>query len=53
MRKIKNKEDDKPNFTFYRSDKTADYFDKYTDLTGFGEDISNGLISLDEAESNK
>ena len=50
IKRIKNKKDDKPKFTYYRSDKTADYFDNYNDLNGFGEDIYNSLISFDEAK---
>ena len=50
IKRIKNKKDDNPKFTYYSSDRSADYIDIYTDLNGFGEDIYNGLISLDEAK---
>ena len=44
---------DDPKFTYYCSDKTVYYFDNYTGLREFRQDIYDGLISLDEARKER
>ena len=59
IEKIKNAPRDEkterypPKFTCTHVNGDIDYFDKYTDLTEFGRDIQNGLITLNEAKKTR
>ena len=46
IKEIKNRNDNEPRFTYYRSDKTSDISDRYIDINELGKEIQNSLISL-------